>query len=732
MKEPLVYSIPEEFEGSLSVGMRVIVPLGRRRVTGVIVKLESRSSIDKVKPIAARLDDVPILDASFLKLCQWTAQYYVASLGEVLAVALPPGVRTETRVFVAFRRSPDAFHGQLDKAILDEVKHRVRVQRTTLGRLFPGRGVPAALNRLIADGSVAIEDRLRGHRREERRFRKLVHKEQGSGPSTPVPDRLLTEEQTTALGRLQQPLEKGGFQTFLLHGVTGSGKTEVYLRAMEAVCGQGRQSLILVPEIALTPQLLDRVEERFPGHVAVLHSGLTGADRWRHWWRIVGGEVHVVVGARSAVFAPIPLLGLIIVDEEHDASYKQEEGIRYHGRDLAVVRGQVSDCPVILGSATPSVESYNNVRSGRYALLEMARRVEEKPLPVVDIVDLRAREGSASATRPLFSDTLVHALQANFARGQQSLIFLNRRGFANFLQCWSCGFVLRCSHCSISLTYHRERGRVFCHHCGFNEAKMNACPECGNLSFSEVGFGTEKVEQELRGLVPRARIDRMDRDTTARRGAQERIFRSWENGELDILVGTQMITKGHDVGGVTLVGVLYADLSLNLPDFRAVEKTYQLISQVAGRAGRGDQPGRVIVQTLMPEHYCFPHAKLHDYKGFFDEETAFRRELSYPPFQRLVQLRLEGTDATDVARRATRLAGDLRRLADSHPSGSTVEILGPVAAPIAKLRDRYRWQTLLKGPRSRTLLEMARTASEWVPRSKGIRLQIDVDPYNML
>lgn len=732
LKQPLVYSIPEELAGALAVGMRVLVPLGRRRVTGVLVDFASTSAIDGIKPIAGCLDEAPVLDAAFLKLCRWVAQYYVASLGEVLAAALPPTVRTETRVYVAYRACPASFHGQLDKVIWDEVKRRGRIPRTSVARLFPGRGVRAALDRLIAEGSLAIEDRLRGHRREEKRRRLERHAGRGSGPTIPARDRPLTEEQATVLHGLQRRLDLGGFETFLLHGVTGSGKTEVYLRAMAVMCQQDRQSLILVPEIALTPQLLDRLEERFPGQVAVLHSGLTATDRWRHWWSIVAGEVRVVVGARSAVFAPIPRLGLIIVDEEHDGSYKQEDGIRYHGRDLAVVRGQILGCPVLLGSATPSVESYNNVRSGRYTLLEMRRRVENKPLPVVEVVDLRTRDGSESKTRPLFSAQLVQALQANFQAGQQSLIFLNRRGFANFLQCWSCGFVLKCPNCSISLTYHFERGRVFCHHCGFNQPKASACPKCRDLSFSEVGFGTEKVEQELRRLIPRARVHRMDRDTTAKRGAQEHIFRLWESGELDILVGTQMVTKGHDVGGVTLVGVLYADLSLNLPDFRAVEKTYQLISQVAGRAGRGDRPGRVIVQTLMPEHYCFPHARAHDYQGFFDDETALRQELSYPPFARLVHLRLEGTNAAAVARRAVDLGGDLRRVADSLPTGSAVEILGPVAAPIAKLRNWYRWQILLKGSRSHTLLEMARQAADWVPRSKGTRLQIDVDPYNML
>ena len=474
--------------------------------------------------------------------------------------------------------------------------------------------------------------------------------------------------------------------------------------------------------------LIDRLEERFPRGVAVLHSGLTTAERWRQWWRISYGEILVVVGARSALFAPVRKLGLIVVDEEHDSSYKQEEGIRYHARDLAVVRGHLSKCPVLLGSATPSVESFYNCRAGRYRLLELSQRVAKRPLPEVEIVDLRkGREGRSSET--LFSPRLITALQENHARQQQSLIFLNRRGFANFLQCGSCGFVLRCPHCSISLTYHLKERRVYCHHCGFYQTKSDHCPGCGNLSFSEVGFGTEKLEEDLRRLVPRARIGRMDRDTTSRRGSQERIFRMWERGELDILVGTQMIAKGHDVGGVTLVGVIFADLSLNLPDFRSVEKTFQLISQVAGRAGRGTEPGRVIVQTFAPDHYCFQYAARHDYSGFFEVEMTFREGLLYPPFQRLVHLRLEGAIQEHVARKSRELAEKLRGDNVSQPA---IEILGPAAAPIAKLRNRYRWHILLKGPRGPALTELVRSAVSMVPGRGAVRLHVDVDPYNML
>ena len=725
LDEPLTYAVPEVLRGRLDVGMRVLVPLGRRRVTGVVVGFERESPVAGVKEVAEALDDEALLDPAFLKLCRWAADYYVASLGEVLAAALPPLLRAESRLVVAFGREPDGLPGTLDREVLDTVRSRGPLTPAALSRRFPRRGVKAAIDRLAAIGAVVLEDRLRGHVREARRRRQPRPETTAAAPSGRAP--VLTEEQQGVLRSIEPRLEQGGFETLLLHGVTGSGKTEVYLRAMEQVRRQGRQSLILVPEIALTPQLLDRLEARFPGDVAVLHSGLTAAERWRHWWRIAHGAVKVVAGARSAVFAPVRELGLVVVDEEHDTSYKQEEGVRYHGRDLAVVRGRIVGCPVILGSATPSVESYHNARSGRYRMLELTERVEARPMPRVEIVDLKSRPGQSTADG-LFSAPLLSALRENHERGRQSLIFLNRRGFASFLQCWSCGFVFRCPRCSISLTYHLGRDSTFCHHCGFRQRKADACPECGNLSLSEVGFGTERVEHELRRLLPKARIGRMDRDTTSARGAQERIFRAWEKGDLDVLVGTQMVAKGHDVGGVTLVGVVLADSSLNIPDFRAAERTFQIISQVAGRAGRAREPGRVIVQTLVPGHYCFDPAKAHDYPTFFATETGFRREVGYPPFQHLVHLRLDGTNEDKVARGARDLARALRREKPQAP----LEILGPAPAPIARLRSRYRWQILLKGRSRPALLAMARRAVALVPRGRAFRIHVDVDPHNML
>lgn len=735
LKEPLTYAIPPLLQDGLKTGMRVLVPLGKRKVTGVVVEFLSETPLKQVREILALLDERPILDTSLLKLSQWVSQYYLSPVGEVMATILPPSLRAETQRIILPRPGEFPVAGGLEGKILTEVrKKKGRMTIKTLARRFPGGGLYQALNRLASMGAVEVRERLTQQRTKKReaiprdKDRPLEDTERFS----------LTPEQQRALHVIRERLERGGFETFLLYGVTGSGKTEVYLRAMEQVRTAQRRSLILIPEISLTPQLLDRLRERFPDRVGVLHSGLTPSERWAQWWHILHGNVDVVVGARSAVFAPVPDLGLIVVDEEHDPSYKQEEGLRYHARDLAVVRGKLVGCPVLLGSATPAVESFANCRQDRYRLLELTQRVEQRALPPVETVDLRSMQNAKRKNRnskltTLFSPRLQEALQENHANGQQSLIFLNRRGFANFLQCRLCGFVLRCSHCSVTMTLHLKQQSVFCHHCGFRKPACDLCPECGNLTLSGIGFGTEQVEQDLSRLMPRARIARMDRDTTSKRGSQERLVRQWEGGEIDVLVGTQMITKGHDVTGVTLVGVILADLSLNLPDFRAAERTFQLLSQVAGRAGRGAKPGCVIIQTYAPDHYAFQYIMTHDYKGFFASEIEFRRALNYPPFSRLVHLRLEGPRPQEVEAKAKILGEGLREKNQRDPRiQGKIEILGPAPAPIQKLRSRYRWQILLKGKKGALLLEFANQAREILPRSRSTRLYIDVDPYNML
>jgi primosomal protein N' (replication factor Y) len=737
LKESLVYSIPSSLQERLSTGMRVLVPLGSRKVAGVVVDFLSQTSLKEVRGILGLLDERPILDLSLLKLIYWVSQYYVSSMGEVLATILPPSLRREGQRIIFLQPGEFRLDREQERKILAEVKkRRGRVAIKTLARRFQGGSLYQALDRLAIVGAIEIRDR-----QVQRRVKKITEPGNGNGIEGPLLDYRafsLSPEQQGALHAIQNQLEKGGFQTFLLYGVTGSGKTEVYLRAMEEARRVRKRSLILVPEISLTPQLLDRLRERFPKKIGVLHSALTPSERWAQWWDILNGKVDVVVGARSAVFAPVPDLGLIIVDEEHDSSYKQEEGLRYHARDLAVVRGKLLGCPVLLGSATPAIESFQNCRQGRYRLLELTHRVEQRPLPSVEVIDLKSiqdakLESSNSKLVTPFSLPLLEALRENYIRGQQSLIFLNRRGYANFLQCRLCGFVLRCTHCSVTMTFHLNQKSLFCHHCGLQKPATDLCPGCGHLTLSGIGFGTEQVERELSRLIPEARIARMDRDTTSKRGSQERLIRQWEKGETDILVGTQMITKGHDVTRVTLVGVIRADHSLNLPDFRATERTFQLLSQVAGRAGRGKEPGRVIIQTYTPDHCAFQYVRSHDYKGFFSAEIEFRRVLNYPPFSRLVHLRLEGHKAEEVEAKAKTLGERLREKQKRNPRTlGQIEILGPAPAPIEKLRSRYRWQILLKAKKNPPLLDLAEEAREIIPRSRSIRLHIDVDPHNML
>ncbi|MBM4297169.1 MAG: primosomal protein N', partial [Deltaproteobacteria bacterium] len=728
-------------------GFRVLIPLQKRTLTAVVWELDVENPLPQTREILSILDDQPIVDLGLLKLAHWVSQYYIASLGAVLATLLPPNSRRDSKKTVILNADPPMIEDELSRRLLDAVSRRKgKLSVKTLARQFSDKNIDRLLARLEASGAITIEERLAKARRSPAQTMASGATPLASGEP---PGFALTAEQASALGSVSAWIEQGNFATFLLHGVTGSGKTEVYMRAAEHARSLGRRSLILTPEISLTPQLLDRVNARFPGRVGVLHSALTAAQRWAQWWQIRRGEVDVVIGARSAVFAPIDNLGLIIVDEEHDSSYKQEDGVRYNGRDVAVVRGKFSNCPVLLGSATPALESYENCRQGRYHLLEIPQRVEQRPLPAIETIDLRTQYRNAAAAprpqggpdqakakksaRPLFSDHLAALLRQNFAARRQTLIFLNRRGFANFLQCVLCGHVWRCPFCSVTLTLHRQQKIISCHHCDYRRPVTHLCPECKNESLDAIGAGTEQVEALLHELLPDARIARMDRDTTGKRGSQEALIRRWEKGEIDVLVGTQMITKGHDVSGVTLVLALMADLSLNLPDFRAAERTFQLLSQVAGRSGRGDDPGRVMIQTYAPDHYALKYLVAHDYQGFFAAESEFRRALDYPPYGRLVHLLLDGPKLADVEQQAQSLAAALRQsLTGSTRNREPIEVLGPAPAPIEKLRNRFRWQILLKGKQSAPLLELARHARTLVPRARALRLHVDVDPYSML
>ena len=537
-------------------------------------------------------------------------------------------------------------------------------------------------------------------------------------------DRVLTAEQQRAVDALTEATGSGQFTVALLHGVTGSGKTEVYRRLAQAAVTSKRQALILVPEIALTPAITTSFRRTFGARVAVQHSGLSDGARHDQWHRIQRGEIDVVVGTRSAVFAPLPSVGLIVVDEEHDGSYKQEESPRYHGRDVAIMRAQRNGALVVLGSATPSLETSRHAASGRYRRVTLSRRIRNRPLPAVRIVDMR-KEFAEHGPDVVLSRELADALDARLARHEQALVLLNRRGFATAVFCRQCARSLECPNCSVSLTFHRSAGRAQCHYCGYARARPTVCPECAGPYLEQIGFGTERVEAEIRDRWPGARVARLDRDTVRQQGAAARLLGRFADGNVDVLVGTQMVAKGHDFPRVTLVGVVSADVGLGVADFRAAERTFQLLTQVAGRAGRGEVPGEAVVQTLYPDHYSIRHACNQAYGPFYDEEIRYRRAMQYPPMVALVNAVVRGTSYQQTMREAADLAACVQR----RPSG--FRVLGPAPAPIGRLRGQYRVQLFLKGPRRREMREALLAALDGRAELKR-RVVIDVDPLSML
>ena len=542
--------------------------------------------------------------------------------------------------------------------------------------------------------------------------------------------RLPTEEQHSAISRVLRALGSG-FEAFLLAGVTGSGKTEVYMQLAERVLQAGQTVLILVPEIALISQMERRFRARFGDRIAVLHSGLSDGERYDQWRRIRRREAGIVLGARSAIFAPLTDIGLIVVDEEHDSSYKQETHLRYNARDLATVRAKLASCVVLLGSATPSVQSYYNATRGKLIEIHLQKRVEERPLPEITVVDLRESRDRRGIRRFL-TESLTTEMAAVLERGEQVLLFLNRRGFASFAVCAHCGEAVKCRHCDISMTLHQTAGAYKCHYCGFMRPAASSCKSCGSDKIRHMGLGTEKIEDALQKRFPGARVARMDRDTTARKGALVRILKDLHDKSIDVLVGTQMVAKGHDFPNITLVGIICADLSLSLPDFRASERSFQLLAQVAGRAGRGQTPGKVILQTYNPEHFSIVAARNQDFKAFYDQEIRFRRALNYPPFSRMIQFMVSGLDKDQTADLALRLGERCRRLQQrSKEFSGAVEILGPIEAALMKIAGRYRWQILTKGAGVGPLHRFARALifeNHALFNRRGVRIAVDVDP----
>ena len=546
---------------------------------------------------------------------------------------------------------------------------------------------------------------------------------------------LLNREQEQAVSRILTHASRAVFTSFLLHGVTGSGKTEVYLRVIEQALRVGKDALVLVPEIGLTPQTLARFASRFGPHLAVLHSRLSEGERLDFWWKIRRGQIKIAIGTRSAVFAPFQNLGVIVIDEEHDPSYKQQDRVRYNGRDLALVRGKQEQAVVILGSATPSLESYYNACAGKNVLLELNERVEKRPAPEVVLVDLRdpavkLTHGS-SITLPL-----EQAIRRTVEEKKKCLLFLNRRGYSQTLVCRSCGHLFRCPQCSVTLTYHLAQKALCCHYCEYQKPAPKECPACKAGEIRTIGHGTEKIEEEIQGIFPRARIGRMDRDTTRRKGSHEEILTRFRHDGMDILIGTQMIAKGHDIPAVTLVGVISGDVSLDLPDFRASERTFQLLLQVAGRAGRGPWPGRVLIQTRHPDHFCIQCVLRQDYRAFYEQEISFRRSVFYPPFCRMINLRMSGTDESATRETSLQVGVMARSLLEEKqsPSGG-LEILGPSQAPLSKLRGRFRFHFFIKSSNVAALQDFTRELvrrTRPILSAKKISLEVDVDPIQVL
>ena len=784
------YTIPARASAKIRPGCRVRVRFSGRALVGVAVELADAAHFGgRLHPIEAVIDEVPALSEALLGVLREAARDVLCPVGIALAAALPPGsTPLASRGYALSPRGraalasgavkgsallglealaegplgPAALRRRLGRdsgAALDALQRdrliapheilrpaRARVARERVAQLAPGVDVAAARASLARAPAqlAALEALVDGaphptrslpsaalRALRERGFARVLEREAPrdvlGGALEPDKRVELTADQAGACKRIEDAVRSRAATSFLLHGVTGSGKTEVYLRAVAAALAGGRQALVLVPEITLTHQILARLRARFGDGLAVLHSGLSPGERLEQWQRLRAGRTPIAVGARSALFAPLENLGLIVIDEEHDGAYKNDEGFRYHARELAAARARADRCPLVMGSATPSLETRYASDRGEVERLVLAHRIGGQPLPSVELVDLaRERAGAPRGRKLIVSRRLREALDSTLRAGDQAILFLNRRGFSTRIMCFDCGHAERCEHCDVALVYHAGDGRLHCHYCEHRREPPRQCAGCGAPDTALLGVGTERLEEEVRGLFPRARLARLDRDTASKRGATREILRALRAREIDVLLGTQMVAKGHDFPGVRLVGVIAADLGLHMPDFRAAERTFQLLTQVAGRAGRDGAPGRVVVQTFSPDHYALRPVREHDYEGFYAEELSHRKALRFPPFGALASV-LVSAEELEAAMEA---AGGLARAAAEASPGC--ERLGPAPAPLPRLRGRHRQQLLLKGD-SDAVREAARAALAAAARlPDGISAAVDLRPVNML
>ena len=725
----LDYEIPEGWSGRVAAGSRVRVPLRNRQVIGTVVSVSETTSAKGVRPIAAVMDERPQMTPVLMKLAKWMADYYGCDEQYALRCILPRAVR-ETghaplkRKFAALARniSPEevaALRGKAPRqaAILEYLQQH---GSSSVAQLNADIGSSdAALKTLARRGLVSIT--AEEVRRAPRGAEEFV--------ATKPPK--LSAEQERALDGIRPALrDPASHKPIVLKGITGSGKTEVYLRAIAEVLEAGKTALVLVPEISLTPQTVERFASRFTPRgieVAVLHSHLSEGERHDEWHRVRDGKARIVIGARGAVFAPLDNLGLIVIDEEHDTSYKQDEGPRYHARDLAVVRGKLEPCAVLLGSATPSLESYENCRKGKYDLLELTHRHDGCVLPVFRVVDMRLRSKDGERNDQFISPKLATAIESRLAKGEQTILFLNRRGFFTVLACKACGKTVECPHCSVSLALHRKEDAARCHICGHSQKPPRRCPQCHDPQIAFSGVGTEKVEAAVKKMFPSARVARMDSDTMTRKNAYHETLGAFRSRKIDILVGTQMIAKGLHFPGVTLVGIISADSALHLPDFRAGERTFQLLVQVAGRAGRGDAEGEVIVQTFSPAHPSLQFAKSHDFDGFAVHELEMRGNFGHPPYSHLVLI----TARADTAQKAEFTARTLaQKLSAAVPPSVMVSPAAP--APLARVRGMYRYQVVARGKQIRALTKAVRETIKATKLPKDTHVVVDIDPMALL
>ena len=788
---PFDYRVPEKWSGMIQEGMRVTVPFGPRKLLGFVVKLKESSEFKSLKNISGLLDMEPALNEELLELGHWLADetmcFKISAFQAMLPAAMKAKYEKQIRLTRSFAVSDllpelqplfqktgtmkwddaqnneflplvkkEMDRGALELSIKVSNKGNVKKEKfitplldkegliTQLGEIsktarnqrciieyFLENPVETSLSKILKDtglsGYSVIKPLVnKGILQMQERESYRDHYEQHEFHADAVLP--LTEEQRGAMGPIERAVEEKRTETFLLYGVTGSGKTEVYLQSIKRIVDEGKEAIVLVPEISLTPMMVTRFKRRFGNLVAVLHSGLSTGEKYDEWRKIQRGEVKVVVGARSAVFAPFKNIGLIIIDEEHEGSYKQEETPRYHARDVALKRAGHHHCPVILGSATPSLETFARAKREVYTLLTLKSRVNQRALPEVSIVDMR--EEMRGGNRSMFSELLFEKLKERVEKGEQSVLMLNRRGHSSFVMCRNCGLVVTCPNCDVSMTFHRVQSQMKCHYCGLEEGVPHACPDCGSDHIRYFGTGTQKVEEELGKLMPNARVIRMDVDTTSRKGAHEALLKRFEDGQADILLGTQMIAKGLDFPKVTLVGVLSADTMLHLPDFRSSERTFQLLTQVSGRAGRHELPGEVVIQTYTPEHYSIQLASEQDYEGFFMREMFLRKQNEYPPYYYIALLTVSHEDVLKAMDTADKITTYIKR----HVSPNTV-VFGPSASPMSRINNRYRYQCLIKYKREPNLAVILKKLNETYGRNaaqSGLQLSIDVNPFIMM